>query len=473
MNAAPAPRTVTETEASNLVYMPKLSYRNPPSNEPGAATNIDMPRSSSTMTDTSSRIDSSVPATPSGIGSSSRLTPVDSTEDVEHSLLEARTTKAMMGKEPSQHKKKCSIFSGVFSTHEPSIAAFAQMEEQLRKQKAANPSGRLNPVGMPGVSSAKLPDTVPRVNSKWDGLPAGAREKRQQEKEKHERKPPSSWGRSRYSEADSRMSRERRSSSSTLSSFDSCGGASDRYHAQLGNASGSGENLGIKTVHTGQRPRSHSPHTRLLQPGTADNGPETVQGPFQLSKGPNIHGRTRSVPTAIPIPSPLLSETSEPPFPSPRTPLDLSPVPALPIIDEASPVALEQEYTGTTIKPQKSKGFVVLSSRVPSLNAMFRQVDLSLPDKQRPSFIPSIITPTQTEPQQFLVSSRSQPALRTTSRPKSPDTAPWEWQGIDMATLKNGGPKSSSREGAAGGRAQGLKHRGSNGSGMMGFFKRG
>lgn len=40
--------------------------------------------------------------------------------------------------------------------------------------------GRVTAVGMPGVSSAKLPAKVPKVNSKWDGVPQTMREKERQ-----------------------------------------------------------------------------------------------------------------------------------------------------------------------------------------------------------------------------------------------------------------------------------------------------
>lgn len=36
--------------------------------------------------------------------------------------------------------------------------------------------GRMNPPGMSGVSSVKIPENVPRVNSKWDGMPRRANE---------------------------------------------------------------------------------------------------------------------------------------------------------------------------------------------------------------------------------------------------------------------------------------------------------
>ncbi|KAI9722739.1 MAG: hypothetical protein M1812_001670 [Candelaria pacifica] len=79
-------------------------------------------------------------------------------------------------------KKGGSIFS-FFALKEPSTQAFADFQEQARRQAAAK-NGRPIAVGLPGVSSAKLPPTVPKVNSKWDGVPETA-------KDKHKRNPSS------------------------------------------------------------------------------------------------------------------------------------------------------------------------------------------------------------------------------------------------------------------------------------------
>ena len=64
-------------------------------------------------------------------------------------------------------KKRSNFFSDLFSVKEPSAQALQDYQRQLMKQGG----GRVTPVGMPGVSSAKLPATVPKVNSKWDGVP--------------------------------------------------------------------------------------------------------------------------------------------------------------------------------------------------------------------------------------------------------------------------------------------------------------
>lgn len=69
-------------------------------------------------------------------------------------------------------KKKAGFLSSLFAK-EPSAQAFADYQKLLLKQG----QGRPNTVGLSGVSSAKLPPTVPKVNSRWDGVPETVKEK--------------------------------------------------------------------------------------------------------------------------------------------------------------------------------------------------------------------------------------------------------------------------------------------------------
>ena len=78
-------------------------------------------------------------------------------------------------------KKRGGSFLKMFTIKEPSSQAFEDYQKQMLK-KGASKNGRVAPVGMPGVSSAKLPPTVPKVNSKWDGVPLAVKE-REKEKE--------------------------------------------------------------------------------------------------------------------------------------------------------------------------------------------------------------------------------------------------------------------------------------------------
>ncbi|KJX99167.1 hypothetical protein TI39_contig370g00009 [Zymoseptoria brevis] len=67
-------------------------------------------------------------------------------------------------------KKKSSSVLGFLALKEPSTVAFEEFAEQERK-RAGRKGGKAAAVIMPGVSSQKLPEHVPKVNSKWDGLP--------------------------------------------------------------------------------------------------------------------------------------------------------------------------------------------------------------------------------------------------------------------------------------------------------------
>lgn len=78
---------------------------------------------------------------------------------------------------PNISKKRSNFFSGLFSVKEPSAQALQDYQRQLMKQGG----GRVTAVGLPGVSSAKLPATVPKVNSKWDGVPQTMKDKEKQQ----------------------------------------------------------------------------------------------------------------------------------------------------------------------------------------------------------------------------------------------------------------------------------------------------
>ena len=69
-----------------------------------------------------------------------------------------------------QKKKKGNSMFGFLTLKEPSQSALEQFAEKQRKQ-AAEKGGKVSAVGIPSVSMQKLPPTVPKVNSKWDGIP--------------------------------------------------------------------------------------------------------------------------------------------------------------------------------------------------------------------------------------------------------------------------------------------------------------
>ncbi|MCJ1477025.1 hypothetical protein MMC13_005696 [Lambiella insularis] len=67
-------------------------------------------------------------------------------------------------------KKKGSSLLNFLTVKEPSTHAWLEYQANLQKHRSTQ-HGRVSAVGMPMVSSAKLPASVPKVNSKWDGVP--------------------------------------------------------------------------------------------------------------------------------------------------------------------------------------------------------------------------------------------------------------------------------------------------------------
>jgi hypothetical protein len=67
-------------------------------------------------------------------------------------------------------KKSSSSFLSIFSTREPSSQALEEYEKMIKKQHGLEKDQPLT-VGISMASSAKLPANVPKVNSKWDGIP--------------------------------------------------------------------------------------------------------------------------------------------------------------------------------------------------------------------------------------------------------------------------------------------------------------
>ncbi|KAJ8107491.1 hypothetical protein OPT61_g8827 [Boeremia exigua] len=97
----------------------------------------------------------------------------------------ASTTSSSLASAPSSHsssndskaakkKKKSNSVFGFLSLKEPSQVALEQFAEQQRKQGSGkgttSPSNSSVKTGAT-IASKRLPDSVPKVNSKWDGVP--------------------------------------------------------------------------------------------------------------------------------------------------------------------------------------------------------------------------------------------------------------------------------------------------------------
>lgn len=75
-------------------------------------------------------------------------------------------------------KKKGSFLGGLFAK-EPTLTALAQVEADLKAKH-----GAATPQKVPHVSSRKMPEHVPKVNSKWDGVPEAIKTRDREEKQR-------------------------------------------------------------------------------------------------------------------------------------------------------------------------------------------------------------------------------------------------------------------------------------------------
>ncbi|KAI4186745.1 MAG: hypothetical protein L6R41_003292 [Letrouitia leprolyta] len=152
-------------------HIPKLTYRNCPSSTSiGGSSIVTVGTHSSTASISTAATSPSVssfrgsPRSFQSPGSSLGPFSFDGASD------RPATSAYLSPRSAKDPKKKSSSFFNFLSVKEPSTQAFEVYQEQMKK-RGTTQSGRANAVGLPGVSSAKLPPTVPKVNSKWDGVP--------------------------------------------------------------------------------------------------------------------------------------------------------------------------------------------------------------------------------------------------------------------------------------------------------------
>ena len=413
--------------------------------------------------------------------------------------LKSKSGKAAIENSSFIKSRKASMFSNIFSTKEPSTAALMHMEEQLRKQQAAD--GRINPVGMPGVSSAKMPEKVPKVNSKWDGLPTVQRERLQQEKQRVGRKSSST------SRSDG-TTRERRRSFSTLSSSGSRGETNGRYRTHHGNMSISSGAPSFDTVDSFDRYRPvssksqplRSPSLRSFQGTTISAIPDVPKTPalpeqyrhsikpkdparygvlvaetsFDSDKSPNI------------IEGSSTSKSSQNSESGISTSEDMAGPASLPMIDEGIVILPDPRNEGKESQAFKGLEQVYLVSRDDKLVDLVPQdsgTQESRPflageavplefrgnqngkgkaECQKPArqSLRAILKGSKTSagtlpPTGIIESNLDLECSRDTSIGrlglnykvrKDPMPAPWEWQGLDMKALKGSSPTSNERQ---------------------------
>ncbi|KAL8933023.1 MAG: hypothetical protein Q9216_006561 [Gyalolechia sp. 2 TL-2023] len=169
--------SMTNRREGNQPSIPRLTYRNSPSTASVSANSIitigTQSSAASISTSATSPLASSFCGSPRSLRSSgSPLSPFS----LDGSSDRPETSACLSPRSANDPKKKSSSFFKFLSVKEPSTQAFEVYQEQMKK-RGTTQSGRANAIGLPGVSSAKLPPTVPKVNSKWDGVPQSPKER--------------------------------------------------------------------------------------------------------------------------------------------------------------------------------------------------------------------------------------------------------------------------------------------------------
>jgi hypothetical protein len=184
---------------------------------------------------------------------------------------------------PAQQKKRTSIFGSLFQVREPTQVALNQVAAQIIAQH-----GSTSPTKVPNVRGEKMPDFVPKVNSKWDGVPDPVKQKEKKGKEvagSPSRDSSSFDQRFRGQEGKAR-GRSSRNSSSTTGSFGSRGRSSGshttstraRFYAQIVNSSG---DLASQQQTVRSYPLVSSLHTQSTSNASEGSLPESpTQIPF-------------------------------------------------------------------------------------------------------------------------------------------------------------------------------------------------
>ena len=334
--------------------LPKLSYR---------TKSCDTVFISSTSTGFARSTASTTP--PSPLPSDSSLSPRSPLSEMSHpsnTSHSSSATSSMSSKRSSAPpKKRPNLLSGLLGVKEPSAQALQDYHRHMIKQGG----GRVNAVGMPGVSSAKLPATVPKVNSKWNGVPQTLKEK---EKEKQRNATsPSMPGLSRQSGTSRSIGSERRAMSAGVSSGKRLShGTLDEVSVQSGSNNNLADLYGWETTscHGGgsaidfaaeHKPSSSRATSSWSVPSLQHNSPFSLRDPPRTPVIPSSY-------TEFPTPSPpalSYSPTLTPYDSSPATPDASSPFLSL-----TSPVseATHQKDIKTTVLVAPGSAEVIVKS---------------------------------------------------------------------------------------------------------------
>ncbi|KAF2718178.1 hypothetical protein K431DRAFT_287912 [Polychaeton citri CBS 116435] len=157
--------------------VPKLAVRNRESTEDDRITPVSSNTNSGAQSSASNSQTSSAASSSQSIRSNEHYQYHPRSSDRDSRISSVRPESLCA--EHARAKKKRGGVMRFLSLKEPSTAAWEQFAQEQRK---LNANAKPKPTGLPGagmISTQKLPNHVPPVNSKWDGLPDPARKKLQ------------------------------------------------------------------------------------------------------------------------------------------------------------------------------------------------------------------------------------------------------------------------------------------------------
>lgn len=170
-NPSPGPSTEASSSQCPSGHRPRLSYRiASPTEEPdtsahGSSLHDDPNSSSNSVLPDATAV---VPPPRARTQPARSPNTVSAKRPASTASAKASTVRYSTALNPP-NKKRPSLLGGLF-VKEPSSAALERLAQKLIAEH-----GELSARAIPGVSSATMPDTVPKVNSKWDGRPRSRR----------------------------------------------------------------------------------------------------------------------------------------------------------------------------------------------------------------------------------------------------------------------------------------------------------
>lgn len=230
-------------------------------------------------------------------------------------------TSSTVRPQPTAPKKKPSIFGGLFATKEPTQIALNQVAAQMIAQH-----GSTSAVKVPNVRMEKMPDHVPRVNSKWDGVPDSIKERERREKERQK-------------------ALKRQSAASTLPRARSIESSdrSGRYFLSNGSSSRD-HSISSKAISSHSRrsnPRSPNPHKFYAQSVNSSGDLASQQRPDAGQESSTIYSQSLHSPSASSLPD---------------IPISVVQTPAVPAIyrTDRSPAIRQLDLNGMSMKSKAS-----------------------------------------------------------------------------------------------------------------------